>query len=71
MQYVSISKYNLAHGIPPIRIQRNLGDTNPIYCNEILINGPSRVVFDPNCVIPVWGVHVAIETEDGIIQIIR
>lgn len=71
MLYVSISKYNLAHGLPPIRVQRHINDTDPIYCNEVRITKPCRLWYDPNIAIKVFGVHIPIEVEEGGVEIIR
>jgi len=47
MKYVSINSHTIRQrGDRPIRITRSLGDTKPVYANEIDITGPARLVYD-------------------------
>lgn len=52
--YISINSHvvrsNTKHGRddPPIRIARTRSDRSPTYAREIRIDGPSRLVYDPN-----------------------
>jgi hypothetical protein len=55
---------------PPIRIARSHSDKAPRYAREVVISGPSRLVYNPAKAIMRCGARLVLEV-DGDVEIVR
>ncbi len=51
---------------PPIRIAKSKHDKSPVYAHEVFIDGPSRLLYDPNKKILNCGARLVLETESNV-----
>lgn len=76
MSYVSINGHTIRanklhnRNDPPIRIARTKSDAKPRYAHEIAINGPSKLIYNPDGAILKCGARLVIETAHEV-EIIR
>lgn len=69
MKYVSINSHviraNAKTGAdnPPIRIGRSAHDRHPAYASEIVIQGPSRLVYNARAPVLKCGARMVLATE--------
>ncbi len=75
--HVSINAHtirrNATHGTdePPIRIARSRSDKKPLYAHEIVINGPSHLVYNPRVPIMSCGARLVLLADYSAVEIVR
>jgi hypothetical protein len=56
----------------PIRIARSRSDKAPRYASEVVIRGPSRLIYDPGRRILACGARLALEVQDAAdVEVVR
>jgi hypothetical protein len=69
-RYVSINgnviRSNAKHGTatPPIRIARSPFDAKPVYASEIEIEGPAKLIYDPDKAVMRCGARMVLVCAD-------
>jgi len=67
--YISINSHIIRKNVkdgenaPPIRIAKSKHDKSPIYAHEVSIDGPSKLLYDPDKKILNCGARLVLETE--------
>lgn len=63
---------NAARGtnLPPIRVARGRNDKAPRMAHEVVINGPSRLCYDPGRALLNCGARLVIEAAPGSVEIV-